>query len=190
MTGISATTLELILKLRVVVGRFGEMDVAGWWNTRGQLGPLGASVPRRGFPQTHYFAQARSVFAVAAHRCREVYNRPAGVTFWQLPEAIEEAFGAHWERWLDEAPVWTEFFEAADRITKSKPLEHALAERLLLSVGDIDELARWRRSAENRALLLPGAFDRSETLIQQLALAFARSESRALAVPYMRAEPS
>ncbi len=62
MTSISATSLELILKLRVVVGRFGEMDLAGWWNTRGQLGPLGAPVLRRGFPRTHCFAQARSVF--------------------------------------------------------------------------------------------------------------------------------
>lgn len=63
--------LERLLKLRLVVGRVGEMDRAQWWNTRGQLGPMGASAVRRGLPRTHYFAQARAVFAVAEQRCVE-----------------------------------------------------------------------------------------------------------------------
>src|SRR6266446_9683397 len=58
---------DRLLKLRLVVARFGEMDLAKWWNTRGQLGRLGTAAMRRGFPRTHYFAQSRSVFAVAAH---------------------------------------------------------------------------------------------------------------------------
>ena len=33
--------LDRLLKLRLVVARFGEMDLAKWWNTRGQLGRLG-----------------------------------------------------------------------------------------------------------------------------------------------------
>jgi hypothetical protein len=57
---------DRLLKLRLIVARFGEMDLAKWWNTRGQLGRLGAATVRRGFPRSHYFAQARSVFAVAA----------------------------------------------------------------------------------------------------------------------------
>jgi len=61
-----------LLKLRLIVARFGEMDLARWWNTRGRLDRLGFSALRRGFPRTHYFAQARSVFAVAAHRCRAI----------------------------------------------------------------------------------------------------------------------
>jgi hypothetical protein len=65
-----------LLKLRSIVARFGEMDLAKWWNTRGQLGRLGTAAIRRGFPRTHYFAQARSVFAVAAHRSREVLGSP------------------------------------------------------------------------------------------------------------------
>jgi hypothetical protein len=60
--------LDHLLKLRLVVARFGEMDLAKWWNTKGQLGRLGTAALRRGFPRTHRFAQARSVFAVAAHR--------------------------------------------------------------------------------------------------------------------------
>src|SRR5437868_7406304 len=93
--------LDRLLKLRVLVARFGEMDLARWWNTRGQLGRLGTAALRRGFPRTHYFAQARSVFAVAAHRCREVFDPAESVTLWQLPDAVEEDFESHWERWLD-----------------------------------------------------------------------------------------
>src|SRR5688500_2391456 len=84
--------LDLLLKLRLVVARFGEMDIAKWWNTRGQLGPLGTAALRRGFPRTHRFAQVRSVFAVAAHRCSEVFDPPHSVTLWRLSESFEEDF--------------------------------------------------------------------------------------------------
>jgi hypothetical protein len=33
--------LEKLLKLRLVVAHFGEMDLARWWNTKAQLGLLG-----------------------------------------------------------------------------------------------------------------------------------------------------
>jgi hypothetical protein len=36
--------LNRLLKLRVLVARFGEMDLARWWNTKGRLGKFGASV--------------------------------------------------------------------------------------------------------------------------------------------------
>ena len=107
----AAIDLDRLLKLRLVVARFGEMDLAKWWNTKGQLGRLGAAALRRGFPRTHHFAQARSVFAVAAHRCAEVFDPPGCVTLWRLPEAIEEEFDARWEHWLDHADDWTPFFE-------------------------------------------------------------------------------
>jgi hypothetical protein len=44
--------IEWLLKVRTVVARTGEMDLARWWNSNGQLGPKGASVLRRGFPRT------------------------------------------------------------------------------------------------------------------------------------------
>src|SRR6266480_4210089 len=110
-SGRPALDLDRLLKLRLVVGRFGEMDLSRWWNTKGQLGPLGTAALRRGFPRTHYFAQARSVFAVAAHRCREVFDPAESVTLWQLPEAVEEEFESHWERWLDQAEKWMPFFQ-------------------------------------------------------------------------------
>src|SRR3954467_13666080 len=108
--------LDRLLRLRLVVARFGEMDLAKWWNTKGQLGRLGAAALRRGFPRTHHFAQARSVFAVAAHRCTEVFEPPGCVTLWRLPEAIEEAFDARWEHWLDHAGEWNSFFEKLETL--------------------------------------------------------------------------
>ncbi len=95
--------LDRLLKIRLTVARFGEMDHPRWWNTKGQLGRHGAMVLRRGFPRTHRFARARSVFAVAAHRCAELFDPPGCVTLWRVPEAVEEAFDARWERWLDNA---------------------------------------------------------------------------------------
>ncbi|HSN97576.1 MAG TPA: BrxE family protein, partial [Candidatus Nanopelagicales bacterium] len=92
------------------MARFGEMDIARWWNTKGQLGRSGALALRRGFPRTHHFAQARSVFAVAAHRCSELFDPPGCVTLWRLPESIEEELDARWEHWLDDAAAWAPFF--------------------------------------------------------------------------------
>src|ERR1019366_7161493 len=60
--GVSLVNLDRLFKLRLIVARFGEKDNASWWKTDGLLGPLGASVMKRGFPRTHRFAQARAVF--------------------------------------------------------------------------------------------------------------------------------
>src|SRR5438105_1704856 len=116
---------DRLLKLRLVIARFGEMDLARWWNTRGQLGGLGAAAIRRGLPRTHYFAQARSVFAVAAHRCAEIFDPPDSVTLWRLPEAIEEEFEAKWEHCLDHAAEWAPFFQRLENL-QEKDLRVAL----------------------------------------------------------------
>ena len=177
--------LKRLLKLRLAVGRFGEMDQAGWWNTKQQLGALGADVLSRGFPRTHHFAQARSVFAVAAHRCTEVFDPPQCVTLWRLSEEIEEQFDAQWEHWLDHAADWRPFFErlqsppASDLAVLLKSLE-------LVEESELESLSRLRRSAEGRAVPLPGVFAPTDSVVALLALGFARAEKGALAVPYAR----
>lgn len=178
---------DRLLKLRLVVARIGEMDLARWWNTRGQLGRLGAAAIRRGFPRTHYFAQARSVFAVAAHRCREVFDPPNSVTLWHLPEAIEEEFEAHWERWLDQADMWRPFFYDLEGL-KETDLKAALGLFHLLTDDESEMLSRLRRSAEGRAVSLPAQFASKDDDIVLLALGFARGEPGTLAVPYARLE--
>jgi hypothetical protein len=144
---------DRLLKLRLIVARVGEMDLAKWWNSRGQLGRLGTAAIRRGFPRTHYFAQARSVFAVAAHRCREVFDPPHSVTLWHLPEAVEEEFEAHWERWLDKADEWKPFFTELESL-KETELKTALQSFNLVTDYESELLLRLRRSAEGRAVPL------------------------------------
>jgi hypothetical protein len=177
--------IDLLLKLRLVVARFGEMDLAKWWNTKGQLGRLGTSALRRGFPRTHRFAQARSVFAVAAHRCAEVFDPPGCVTLWRLPEAIEEEFDARWEHWLDNASDWSLFFEKLEGMQGSD-LTAILRAFEVVSDRDLDAYAKLRRSAEGRAVPLPGTFSGNDADVSLLALGFARGEPGALAVPYAR----
>lgn len=182
---VSTLDLDRLLKLRLVVARFGEMDLAKWWNTQGQLGKLGAAALRRGFPRTHRFAQARAVFAVATHRCAEVFTPPSSVTLWQLPEATEEEFDTRWEHWLDGASDWTPFFEQIETL-KGSDLVVALRAFGLVSDRDVDAFGKLRRSAEGRAVPLPRVFSGSEEDVSLLALGFARGEPGALAVPYAR----
>ncbi|MHC2261396.1 BrxE family protein [Sinorhizobium meliloti] len=179
------TTLDFdrLLKLRLVVARFGEMDLARWWNTRGQLGRLGTATLRRGFPRTHYFAQARSVFAVAANRCREVFDPPSGVTLWQLPEEVEEEFDARWEHWLDHADEWKPFFQGLENL-KESDLKAALQAFGLITELEAEMFSRLKRTAEGRAVPLSASFTGTDHDMALLALAFGRGEPGALAVPY------
>ncbi len=155
---VQSPDLDLLLKLRLTVARFGKMDLARWWNTRGQLSSLGASALRRGFPRTHRFAQARSVFAVAAHRCNELFAPPGCVTLWRLEEEIEQAFDSRWEHWLDNAEEWNDFFNGLEKIEQLDLVE-ALASRDLIGTGDLESFNKLRRAAEGRAVQLPGRFE-------------------------------
>jgi len=181
---VTSPDLDRLLRHRLVVARFGEMDGAKWWNTK-QLGRLGAQTLRRGFPRTHRFSQARSVFAVAAHRCDEIFKPPKCVTLWRLPEALEEEFDARWEHWLDHAPDWEPFFE---RLEAPLTGDLAAALRAFDVVGDrdIEAASRLRRAADGRAVPLPAIFSGTDDDIAQLALGFGRGEPSALAVPYAR----
>jgi hypothetical protein len=174
--------LDLLFKLRLVVGRVGEMDLAGWWNTKGQLGSLGTSVLQRGFRRTHSFAQARSVFAVATHRVAEVYERKGAVTLWGLPADVEDSFDTQWAQWIEEAQKWSEFFEALHGC--SGDLVAELRRFDLVTEDQINRISRLRRSAERRAVQVPGNFDGSADDFTMLALAFSRGERQNLAVPF------
>jgi hypothetical protein len=145
MSAGSTIDLDRLLKLRLVVARFGEMDLAKWWNTKGQLGKLGAAALRRGFPRTHYFAQASSVFAVAAHRCAEVFEPPNSVTLWRLPETVEEEFDARWEHWLDNAADWTAFFQKVEAL-QGADLVATLRAFEVVDERAVEAFSRLRRS--------------------------------------------
>lgn len=181
----AALDLERLFKLRVAVARAGEMDLLKWWNTRGQLGALGTMALRRGLPRTHRFAQARSVFAVAAHRCRELYSPPNAATLWDLPATLEEDLDARLEPWLDTASTWEPFFAAIERL-RPDDLRRELRALDLVTDRDLEIAARLRRSAEGRAVAIPGTFAGTDDDIAQLALGFALGEPGAPVVPFMR----
>jgi len=173
---------ERLLQLRLVVARVGEMDLARWWNTNGQLGQLGTAVLTRGFRRTHHFAQARSVFAVATHRCREVYDPPGAVTLWSLPAEMEDDLDLRWDQWIDDASAWAGFFEQLESC--SPDLETELVRFGLVTDADVERVRKLRRSAEQRAVAVPGEFAGTTADVTTLALAFARGDIAGLAVPY------
>jgi hypothetical protein len=181
----SEIDLDRLLQLRLVVARFGEMDIAKWWNTTGQLGRWGTGALRRGFPRTHSFAQARSVFAVAAHRCAERFDAPDAVTLWRLPAALDEDFDARWEHWLDAAAGWRPFFEKIAALESSNlDLIETLRGFGLVSGQDVAACQKLRSAFEGRAVPLPNAFSGSAEDIALLALGFARGTIGSLAVPW------
>jgi len=177
--------LETLFRLRLVVARYGEMDNARWWSSKGQLGRLGTAVFKRGFPRTHYFAQARAVFTIASHRCAEVFDPPHAVTLWQIPEDVEQDFDSRWEHWLDNANEWTAFFAKLES-PPGTDLVAMLRSFDVVSDQALEGYARLRRSAEGRAVPLPGVFSGTNDDVALLALGFARGEPGALAVPYAR----
>lgn len=178
-----ALDLELLLRLRVVIARVGERDLANWWNTNKQLGPTGPKVLRRGFPRTHYFAQARSVFAVARQRCAERFPLATALHLFQLPEVLEEEFDARWEYWLDDASSWAPFFEAVAQLDSADPLV-ALEKLGLLDAQVAGQVSNLKVQAEGRAVQLPSAFLGTTQELGLLAAGFARGAHGELVVPY------
>lgn len=179
----SAIEIDRLLKLRLVVARCGEMDLARWWNTQGQLGASGAKVIRRGFPHTHYFAQARSVFAVAAHRCVQIFDSPGCVTLWRLPEPVEEEFETRWEHWLDHATDWAPFFEKLAAL-RDPNLMTAMRGLVSVSEAELERYAKLCRSHEGRAVELPTRLAGTNEELALLALGFALGEPGAPAIPF------
>jgi hypothetical protein len=190
---------DRLLKLRLVVARYGEMDGARWWNTNGVLGRKGGLLMSRGFPKTHRFAQARLVFEVAKARSAERFPVvPGCITLWDLPADVEEAFDARWATWIDNSEAWDGFFDGLESLESD--LLSMLRERSLLDSQQEQEVSRMRRSAEGRSVPLPGArhsqvlgglttSQRSDDeTVTLLAAGFARGEQGKLAIPYARLE--
>jgi len=184
--------LDRLLKLRLVVARYGEMDAARWWNTgdtarrTALLGRAGAVLMSRGFPRTHRFAQARLVFEVARARCAEVFDPPGCVTLWSLPPALEDRFDAQWARWLEGREAWEQFFAAVE--APPSDLLETLKTLHLIGDSDLDAVAKLRRSAEGRAVPIPAVHAVTDSLVTLLAAGFSRGDTGKLAVPYARVE--
>jgi hypothetical protein len=176
---------EWLLKIRTVVARIGEMDLARWWNSNGQLGPQGASVLRRGLPRTHHFAQARSVCLVAAARCAQIFDPPGSVILWRLTDPLEERLETFWEGWLDDAKSWRPFFERVAAI-RATDLSACLSDFGLVTADDVAAIRSLKKSTDGRSMQMPGLFDGSRKAVVMLALSFGYGSPGNLVVPYAR----
>jgi len=182
-----ALDLDRLFTLRLAVARHGEMDVDRWWNSKGMLGRFGRSALSRGFPRTHFFAQARVVFAVARERCAEVFAPPGCLTLWHLPAELEDRFEDAWHRWLGEGERWQRVFDRL-AVAEEGDLLGTLAELEILTKAQTGAAGRLRLSAEGRAVPLPGTHSADDDTLTLLAAGFARGGSGHLAIPYARLE--
>jgi hypothetical protein len=179
---------EHLFRCRVVVARLGEMGEgwAGWWNTTGLLGPVGAGALRRNFPYTHWFGQARAVIAVATNRCAEVFPLPKGcISLWSLPPETESALSEAWPQWLREEASWRPFFDMVAKLPGADVVQ-ALGQLGLASRSEVSTVESLKRSHESKALLIPTREPLDNVAVSQLALGFAHGETAKLTVPYMR----
>jgi hypothetical protein len=181
----SAIDLENLFKTRLVVARFGEMDLARWWDTKGMLGKTGRLAVGRGLPKTHRFAQARAVFAVARARCREVYSPSDGVTLWDLPAEVESAFDERWPMWIENQADWQRCFDSLEA-NPGDDLLDAFAKVSPLPSATVDAAKRMKRAADQKAVPL-GEFPAvTDELVSQLAVGFSKGEPGRVAVPFAK----
>ena len=182
---LSSADLDQLVRLRLAVARFGEMDGARWWNTRGMLGRLGSLALKRGFPRSHVFAQARAAFAVASDRCREVYDPPSGFTLWKLPSSLEDQFESHWHTCIAEADRWRSFVDELQDVACD--LLDLLRKLNLLSDAEAHAAMKFRRSVDRRAVPVPGNLAAPASTCRMLAAGFFRGEPGEPAIPYVGA---
>lgn len=184
---IPQVTPLLLLKLRLAVARHGEMDLAGWWNTKSVLGRVGRIGFSRGFPGTYYFAQARAVFAVASARSREVFNPPASFTLWNLPPEQEETLDSQWASWCRDPANVTPIFETVAGYSGGS-LCDLLSSLDVLDASARSALSELQVSAQGKAVQLPGIGAPDDQALLLLAAAFSLGSKGSLVVPYLRAE--
>lgn len=186
-TPIATLEASLLFKLRLVVARFGEMDLAGWWNTRGVLGRLGKANLSRGLPSTHNFAQARIAFAVAHARCKEVFSGPNCFTLWNLPPEIEESLDVHWHGWCRAPETWAPIFDELAEVNRGDLGEQLLTMKLIDEAAQT-AVAGLRLAPKSNSVELSLSRPLENHSVMCLAVGFSRGAKGHLVVPYTRAE--
>jgi hypothetical protein len=179
-----AIDLELVFRLRAAVGRFGEMDRAGWWNTQGVLGARGAAVYRRGLPETHLLARVRVVTAVAAERSRAIYPAAGVATLWNLPPALERSLSFQERSWAANGArdEWKAFESSLD--TPPADLAVWLVELGLIASAIAGEAHGLSADPGGKGIEVPAPL--TEKAIQLLGIAHARGAPKNLVVPFVR----
>lgn len=154
---------------------------------QGDAGSSRCSRPARGFPRTHYFAQARVVFAVARSRCSELFSLPGSITLWELPAEIEDQFEEQWQSWLDQSDQWAPLFEQLAEL-QSHDLLGVLSDLGLLCADQFQSVARLRRSVDGHGVPLPATPQPTDAILTLLAAGFALGQPGSPAIPHARLE--
>lgn len=175
--------IDRLLRLRLVVARVGELGLAGWWGTKDVLGSMGAMAYRRGFPRSHFWAQAKVVFEVARARCQERFPDPVANTLWNLPGSVEEQFDHAWGKWVSDEETWPSFFERL-KAWSSPDLAEALKAFDLWT----PEAASWLAGVHPTGVSVEvGQVSRlDDSSIGLLAVGFALGPKGELVVPFLR----
>ena len=173
-----------LIRLRAAVGRFGEMDAAGWWNTQGVLGPRGAAVYKRGFPRTQFLARLHVVASVAGERSAALYPAPGVATLWKLPPALERTVTYREREWAssDKGGDWSEF-ETAIASPPPENLVKWLDDLGLIEPGTSSEIESLALVPGGAGIAVPGPV--GQHAVELLAAAHGRSKSRQLVVPFI-----
>ena len=171
---------DILFKCRLIVGRYGEMDLAKWWNTTGILSQLGSKVASRGLPRTEFYGRVRALFEVAAHRTRSFFSPPGSLTLWSLPPHIENALDEAMIGWAHEGRTWPETEKLLADL-KIGGLEAALlaAEVLPSSAA----LARLKPGPEGKSIRMPELAVVTDESVMLLAAAFSRGSLDSLLLP-------
>ncbi len=176
---------DSLLKLRLAIARYGEMDIARWWNTQGLLGRNGAILFSRGFPATHLLAQARVVMSVAENRCKDVFDTSNFITLWRLTPEIEDQFENQWGSWLDRIEELLPFFSSLEKL-QSGALRDFLTDQHLASDEIIASVLKHNKSADGRAVALPATTSLNDEVVTMLAAGFLKGEFGYPVIPYVK----
>ena len=104
------------------------------------------------------------------------------MTLWRLPAELEDDLDRAWATWIDQTGQWEPFFVELESC--GGDLLHEMQRLQLVNDDHLEQFARLKRSAEQRAVFIPGEFTSSDDDIAMLALAFARGEHGKPAVPF------
>src|SRR5262245_58845183 len=174
-----------LLKLRLTIARYGEMDIARWWNTGGLLGRNGAILFSRGFPATHLLAQARVVMNVAENRCKDFFDTSNFITLWRLTPEIEDQFENQWGSWLDRIEELLPFFSRLEKL-QSGALRDFLIDQNLASDEVIASVLKQNKSADGRAVALHATTPLNDEAVTMLAAGFLKGEIGSPVIPYIK----
>jgi hypothetical protein len=173
---------ELLFTARLIVGRYGEMDIARWWNTSGILSSLGSKVASRGLPRTEFYGRARVLFAVAQQRTRQYFSPPESFTLWSLPPSVENALDEAMIRWAHEGRSWPVIEEVLSGL-KLGGIEQALQIAHVASDQIKSLVPKLKAGQEGKSILLPQSSKITDETVALLAAAFSRSKPEPLLLP-------